>query len=127
MNEREIKNLRRLVSEIDVICLCLADHNYAHTYLKDLYEPFYSDQMIDVVKRGCFGRFKHSENVWAGHCFVGKKTKRGHFKILIGNQEPSDAIWGQPTWSENFSLSDDKAVEKAINMVERFNNLKAFW
>lgn len=125
MNEQELKNLKLLVSNID--CICLNAQDYARNEMKNIFEPFYSDQMWEVVKRGCIGRFKHSEKCWAGHCFLRKNTKPGHFRILLGNQDPNNAIWGEPKWSKNISLSDDKVVLKAIATVQKFNNLKAFW
>jgi hypothetical protein len=129
MNEIEIDNLKILSSKLNEVCLNVEDYIYLEERLKNIvcYSPFSSDMMIEVIKKGCLGRFYHqgSDKVWAGHCWIRKSVRQGHFKILYS--DPNQAIWGYRKWSSNFNLASSEDIKMAINRANKINNLKAFW
>lgn len=125
MNDKQIENLKFLISQTDVIGMNLGDWLFMTENLQELFSPFSSDQMIDIIKRGCLGRFINTSGEWAGHCIVTTSIKNGHIKLLWSN--PDEALFNTRKWSKNINLENTKAIQDAANSLEKIRKLKAFW
>lgn len=132
MNKEQIENIKYLIFNADVIGISSSDFFVSGSINKQLEEDlmlslFHSDQMIDVIRRGCVGHFQRELNRWdnAPHCFVLKSIKSGHIKLL--HSDPDDAIYGKRKWSRNINLENIEEIKIGIDEAKRMIKMKAFW